>query len=184
MGMGNGQSSLPTIRNARLRDFGSMDTLIFSRAFAAKSAARCRSCAYSPVSTMSSPAGPNSSMSRPASNGSAAATSAPAACCGEPKVRAPADVPAEAALAGTCEAASGTIVRLTNTAAPTIHGRVGTVRIAGAGLMVSAPCNLPVVVRCRCPPPFSPTGARRRRRLSSVRRRRPVNRLRPSNRHH
>ena len=36
----NGQSSFPTIRNARLRDFGSRDTLIFSRAFAAKSVAR------------------------------------------------------------------------------------------------------------------------------------------------
>jgi hypothetical protein len=103
-------------------------------------------------------------MSRPASNCSAAATRAPAACCGDPKVRAPADVPTEASLVATCEAATETTVKLTNTAAPTIHGRVEAVGIAGAGLMVSAPVICPSsfasvsvnLVTYRRPPPRPP----------------------------
>ncbi len=90
-GTGKGQSSFPTSTNARFLLFGSTDTFVFSRASAAKSEARLRSCANSPVKTTSSRSGPKISVSAATSNFSAALTSASAACCGVAKSLAPAD---------------------------------------------------------------------------------------------
>src|SRR5262249_38635409 len=81
-GTGKGQSSLPTSRNARVPVFGSTETLFFSRASAAKSMARWRSCAKSPVNATSSAAGPKISVNALTSNFAAASMSASAACCG------------------------------------------------------------------------------------------------------
>src|SRR5260370_12535314 len=98
MGTWNGQFSLPTMRKARFPVLGSTETLCFSRTSATKSAARCWSCGYSPVSTMLSPAGPKIAMSSRTSNFSAAVMSAAAACCGVSKLL---------ALAGDADFAAG-----------------------------------------------------------------------------
>ena len=84
-GTGKGQSSFPTSRNARVPALRVHGDLFFSRASAAKSAARLRSCANSPLKTTSSPSGPKISVSAATSKFSAALTSASAACCGVSK---------------------------------------------------------------------------------------------------
>ena len=87
---GNGQSSLPTSRKARLPFFGSTGTLFFSRASAAKSAACFRSCANSPLKTTCSPPGPKMRARATTSNLSAASTNASAASYGGSKLLGPA----------------------------------------------------------------------------------------------
>src|SRR6516225_3354564 len=98
IGTGNGQSSLPTNRTARFAVLGSTETLFFSRASAAKPAARSRSCGYSPERTMSSPSGPKIASRAPTSNFSAASTRALAACCGVSKLLATTRTEVEAGL--------------------------------------------------------------------------------------
>src|SRR5262249_42476275 len=100
MGTGNGQFPLPTMTKARFPFFGSTETLCFSPAWAAKSAARCRSCGGSPVRTMSSLFGPKMATRPGTSNFSAAAMRASAACWGVSKLLGPATELAGAVASG------------------------------------------------------------------------------------
>src|SRR5215831_1731289 len=89
-GAGKGQLSLPTRSCARCAFFGSTDMSSFSCALAANCVAFSRSCACSPVITMSLPWAPKILPKEGSSNFSAAATSASAASFGVAKPSAPA----------------------------------------------------------------------------------------------
>src|SRR5262249_54762062 len=128
MGTGNGQFPLPTMTKARFPFFGSIETLCFSRAWAAKSAARCRSCGGSPVRTMSSLFGPKMATRPGTSNFSAAAMRASAACWGVSKLLGPATELAGAVAsgfaAGSCPAQRNDAERHAQTTAHAVQKRL------------------------------------------------------------
>src|SRR5262245_21039955 len=128
MGTGNGQFPLPTMTKARLPFFGSIETLCFSRAWAAKSAARCRSCGGSPVRTMSSLFGPKMATRPGTSNFSAAAMRASAAFWGVSKLLGPATELAGAVAsgfaAGSCPAQRNDAERHAQATAPPIQSNL------------------------------------------------------------
>src|SRR6516162_6642362 len=137
-GTGNGQSSLPTMMNARSLVFGSTEIVVFSFASAAKSAARCRSRGGSPVKRMSLALGPKICTIAGTSYFAAALTTASAACRGVSKPRAPAagaPAAAGAAAAERCAPKRPDAGRHAQITAPTSHSTPENLPLAHIDLL-------------------------------------------------